>query len=110
MEPLATAAAAAASATSSAAPIYEQKLQYLFEPKYVDFKAAQSVRQSLDRLTGITSATGLVITTPAGADLLMTNTIVDSGADTAIVTEELCKRIGLHIYRNEPPFYFIEAV
>jgi hypothetical protein len=95
--------ACVAAGCTAAPETWQVQVKYLFDPKLPNHQAKQQERQSLDRLTGTTRETGLTLTISDGRSFLMELTIVDSGADTAILTEATCKRYGIHIFKTHVP-------
>ena len=82
---------------------WQVKCTYTFQPLLPNHVTKQQERQSLDRLTGTTRATGITLTISDGRSFLLELTIIDSGADTAILTEACCKKYGVHIITTNLP-------
>jgi hypothetical protein len=94
-----------ASATEllSAGRVWELKMTYLFKPEWQPYAEKQAVRQTLDRIISADMMTGITLTTPDGHKILLQDTIVDQGSEAAIISEEQCLEVGIHIYCVDLP-------
>jgi hypothetical protein len=59
-------------------------------------------RQTLDRVLAVSKEEGITITLPDDRECLLEGVIVDSGANLLLVTELLCKELGLHVDKSGP--------
>jgi site-specific DNA-cytosine methylase len=75
-------------------------LRFAFDPEYGTLGVHNTKRISLDRISAVVKEDGITVTLPDGRDCLLEDVIVDSGSNTLLVTEELCKALGLHINRD----------
>jgi site-specific DNA-cytosine methylase/transposase-like protein len=92
-----------AAGCTAAPETWRVQTKFLFQPQLPKHQAKQQERQSLDRLTGTTRENGISLTIGDGRSFLLELTIIDSGADTAILTEATCKRYGIHVITTHVP-------
>ena len=73
-----------------------------FKPEVGSYADRMRAKQTLDRILAHCSEQGITMTLSDGRTCLLEDVIVDSGSNILLITELLCKLLGIHINRTTP--------